>query len=243
MADVEQRAEAEAAKKGLSGGARKSYIGGVFNRIRQAHARATTPGKHARKMFNRRERVQARLDARLAMQPHREAIDVLRRQRNERIAAHQDEPKSAPQAATPAKPPKLPAPERQRQRAIADAIKHGAPDFPPGTLAAAQGKTQPKREDQPVLSVMEAANMPLTPRPEATGTSYFRDPTAPVDPYFLKRLYGDAQLRVALSRYTGPRLAEAVRAVQARHAGTKPAGRSRAEMIAYIEQHVKDTPQ
>ena len=261
MADVEQRAEAEAAKKGLSGGARKSYIGGVFNRIRQAHDRATTPSARGRKLFNRRERVQARLDARLAMQPHREAIDVLRRQRNERIAAHQDEPretddgvsrlnliqvnkngttkldprfpvakqltekelqalqdrqdrqaggKTAPideislvtkpyyfynalfpdkekrrtwyrtqstkalrdtaefggmspagtrsqlldrlvqgderrsqKPAAPAKPPKLPAPERQRQRAIADAIKHGAPDFPPGTLAAAQGKPAP----------------------------------------------------------------------------------------------------
>ena len=42
MANVEQRAEAEASKKGLEGGARRAYVGGVFNRIRQAHASAPT---------------------------------------------------------------------------------------------------------------------------------------------------------------------------------------------------------
>ena len=48
MADVEQRAEAEAQKKGLSGDERRRYVGGVFHRIAQAHQRATTPGKGAR---------------------------------------------------------------------------------------------------------------------------------------------------------------------------------------------------
>jgi hypothetical protein len=60
-----------------------------------AHGQQPAPASRGRKMFNQRERVQARLDARQAMQPHLEAIDVLRRQRNERIAAHQDEPRAA----------------------------------------------------------------------------------------------------------------------------------------------------
>ncbi len=71
-------------------------------------------------------------------------------------------------------------------------------------------------------------------KPVKSMEGRFRDPSAPVDPYFLLELYGPDQLKLALSRYTAPRLREGVKAVQARHPGTKPEGAGKQALIDYI---------
>ena len=97
MADIEAKAEAEAAHKGLTGSARRAYIGGVWNRVKQAHAKATKAGGHAvpRKLMNRRARQQAREDARNAMRPHQEAIANIKRGRDFRLGLHRDDERPA----------------------------------------------------------------------------------------------------------------------------------------------------
>lgn len=92
MADVEQRAEAEAAHKGLSGGAARAYVGGVFNRIRQAHSRGTQPGKGARHL-QRKARVEARQEARNRVSRH-EQLAALEKQRL-RSRTHREEPRKS----------------------------------------------------------------------------------------------------------------------------------------------------
>lgn len=72
----------------------------------------------------------------------------------------------------------------------------------------------------------------LIPVKSMEGQPY--DPSAPIDPYFLLELYGPGQLNLALSRYTAPRLREGVKAVQARHPGTKPGGTGKQALIDYI---------
>lgn len=65
------------------------------------------------------------------------------------------------------------------------------------------------------------------------------DPYAPPDPYFLRDLYGDPQLRRALERYSLARLQEAATAIEQGHPGTKPRNRGRkAAIIDYIVAHV-----
>lgn len=64
------------------------------------------------------------------------------------------------------------------------------------------------------------------------------NPAAAPDPYYLLDLYGVNQLALALSRYTVPRLREAVKLVQARHPGTKPAGTTRPHLTAYLVEQV-----
>ncbi len=62
----------------------------------------------------------------------------------------------------------------------------------------------------------------------------FYDPFAPLDPYFLLEFYGPSQLALALNEYKVPRLREGVKAVQARHPGTKPTGTGKQAIIDYI---------
>jgi len=78
----------------------------------------------------------------------------------------------------------------------------------------------------------KAEDIHLVPVKPMEGREF--DPSAPVDPYLLLELYGPEQLALALSRYTAPRLREGVKAVQARHPGTKPAGTGKQPMIDYI---------
>ncbi len=66
----------------------------------------------------------------------------------------------------------------------------------------------------------------------------FINPAAPPDPYFLLELYGPAQLPLALSRNTAPRLREAVKMVKERNPGTRPNGTNSAALIDYIVEHV-----
>ncbi|HEX2347982.1 MAG TPA: hypothetical protein VHI51_06040, partial [Ktedonobacterales bacterium] len=80
----------------------------------------------------------------------------------------------------------------------------------------------------------KASDLDIDLKPIKSMEGRFRDPAAPVDPYFLLELYGPDQLALALSRYTAPRLREGVKAVQARHPGTKPAGTGKQPMIDYI---------
>ena len=89
----------------------------------------------------------------------------------------------------------------------------------PNRAAPAKGKS--KGED-----------IQLVPVKSMEGRDF--DPSAPVDPYLLLELYGPDQLGLALSRYTSPRLREGVKAVQARHPGTKPGGTGKQAMIDYI---------
>ena len=77
-----------------------------------------------------------------------------------------------------------------------------------------------------------ADDIHLTPVKSMEGRPF--DPSAPIDPYFLLELYGPEQLALALSRYTAPRLREGVKAVQARHPGTKPEGAGKQALIDYI---------
>ena len=145
------------------------------------------------------------------------------------ILANMGKPTPPAAPAAPAKPPQRRPPfDRRRDKAIADAIAHGAPEVPP--------QRPPSAADLP--SIQQASEHELRPIKSMEGR--LRDPAAPIDPYFLKSLYGDAQLHMALARYTVPRLSEAVRAVQAQHPGTRPSGRDRAALIAYIERYVKD---
>lgn len=65
------------------------------------------------------------------------------------------------------------------------------------------------------------------------------DPHAPLDPYFLKRLYGDSQLVAALDGYSLAKLKEAAAIVEQKHVGTKPKSKARkADIINYIVEHV-----
>jgi hypothetical protein len=64
-------------------------------------------------------------------------------------------------------------------------------------------------------------------------------PDKPVDPYVLHVLYGDAQLRLALSSYPAATLKKAAAIVEQNHSGTMPTGRStKAALIDYIVQYV-----
>ena len=80
----------------------------------------------------------------------------------------------------------------------------------------------------------KASDLDIDLKPIKSMEGRFRDPTAPVDPYFLLELYGPDQLALALSRYTAPRLRAGVKTVQARHPGTKPGGAGKQAMIDYI---------
>jgi hypothetical protein len=65
------------------------------------------------------------------------------------------------------------------------------------------------------------------------------DPHAPVDPYMLQTIYGDAQLRRALEGYSLARLKEAAALVEERNPGTKPTSRARKDtIIDYIVECV-----
>ena len=65
------------------------------------------------------------------------------------------------------------------------------------------------------------------------------DPHAPIDPYMLQNIYGDAQLRHALERYSLARLKEAATLVEERNPGTRPASRAKKDaIIDYIVEHV-----
>ncbi|HEX8995192.1 MAG TPA: hypothetical protein VF812_04115 [Ktedonobacterales bacterium] len=89
---------------------------------------------------------------------------------------------------------------------------------PKKTTSGNRGKKAPEVELIPVKSM----------------EGQFRDPSAPLDPYFLLELYGPKQLPLALDRYTATRLREGVKTVQARHPGTKPAGTAKQALIDYI---------
>lgn len=105
MANVEQRAEAEAQHKGLSGGAARAYVGGVFNKIRQAHAKATTPG-HGARHLKRAARKEARQEAKNRNE-RRKQLAAQERARL-RTRTHSEEPRA--KSAAPATPvaPKQP---------------------------------------------------------------------------------------------------------------------------------------
>lgn len=207
MADIEARAEAEAAHKGLSGSARKSYIGGVWNRIRQAHAKATQPGGHAvpTKLFNRRARQQAREDARNAMRPHQEAIANIKKARDWRLGRHRDEPKpTEDRAATAPTPVAAPAPRAAPRPAAAPAAKRQPQGFP----------------------------KPLTPIKPLPG--FQLDATRRLDPYFIREYFGDAQLPEALSRQTPNNLHEAIEVIQEKTGKRYSGARSAPAMRAWI---------
>ncbi len=62
---------------------------------------------------------------------------------------------------------------------------------------------------------------------------------APLDPYFLQELYGDAQLPKALKRYTLKHLLEGAALVERKHPGTKPANKTKKDaVIAYIINYI-----
>jgi hypothetical protein len=94
-------------------------------------------------------------------------------------------------------------------------------DLAPKRVSAAKGK-------------IKASDLDIELKPVKSMEGRFRDPSAPVDPYFLLELYGPDQLALALSRYTAPRLREGVKAVQARHPGTKPGGTGKQALIDYV---------
>ena len=263
MADIEERAEAEAAHKGLTGQARKSYIGGVWNRIRQAHAKGTQPGGHAvpRKLFNRRARQQAREDARNAMRPHQEAISSIKKGRDWRLSLHRDEQREEPRAHVSSEEAKqrregtnLPQLQPDYQPTERDlrgssSLVH-APDEAQGTIRPAPGERSERRQPmdretreteatQRELDKMSRRTK-LVPIKEFPG--YRLDATRAIDPEFIKEYFGDAQLRTAFEMQPTDNLQESVDLVRLRHPGTAPKGTSKKAMIDYIVQSVKDAP-
>ncbi len=70
--------------------------------------------------------------------------------------------------------------------------------------------------------------------PVGTVDQSLLDPYGPPNPFALQQLYGDAQLPLALERYSPARLKEAAEIVQQRFPGTKPKKNSKASIIEYI---------
>jgi hypothetical protein len=68
---------------------------------------------------------------------------------------------------------------------------------------------------------------------------YKHDPYAPLDPNYLYQVYGAAQLRAALSRYSLATLKEASARIEEKNPGTKPTSRARKDaIIDYIVEHI-----
>lgn len=64
-------------------------------------------------------------------------------------------------------------------------------------------------------------------------------PDRQLDPYLLRYVYGDDQLRTALEDYPAPALKQAAGIVDGRNPGTLPKGRlTKPALISYIVQHV-----
>ncbi len=76
--------------------------------------------------------------------------------------------------------------------------------------------------------------------PIATGINYTFNPTAPPDPFFLVKLYGPAQLRKALGRYSATRLKETSQKLVAdKGLPVKPMSKAtKDELIEYIASQV-----
>lgn len=81
-----------------------------------------------------------------------------------------------------------------------------------------------------------APDIELVPVKSMEGYDF--DPLAPPDPYFLLEFYGAHQLRLALARYTVPRLREAVKHVKESNPHTRPTGASQEALVDYIVQYV-----
>lgn len=76
--------------------------------------------------------------------------------------------------------------------------------------------------------------MPINP----TGDEHL-DLFAPPDPYWILRVYGAAQLPIALHMFPLTTLKEACTKIEYRHPGSKPKNRGRTDdVIAYIVQQV-----
>lgn len=76
----------------------------------------------------------------------------------------------------------------------------------------------------------------LIPIKQIEGQTF--DVSAALDPYFLLDLYGADQLTEALDQHPTSNVREAVEMVQERHPGTKPQGRSKSALIAYVVRYV-----
>lgn len=103
---------------------------------------------------------------------------------------------------------------------LADTVRTAYEQLKPrrATTSGGRGAKKPEVELIPVKSM----------------EGQFRDPSAPLDPYFLLELYGPHQLALALERYTATRLREGVKTVQAHHQGTRPSGTGKQALIDYI---------
>src|SRR5262249_35756641 len=80
--------------------------------------------------------------------------------------------------------------------------------------AAKKSRAPQSRKAEPDVELIPLKHIP----------GHEADSAAPPDPYFLVEFYGAVQLPLALSRYTVAELRDAVKVVQRRHTGTKPAG-------------------
>lgn len=63
------------------------------------------------------------------------------------------------------------------------------------------------------------------------------DPYAAANPHALKVLYGDDQIREALSRYSGDALRASAEVLRHQYPGTKPGGTSKVKLIDYLATH------
>lgn len=112
----------------------------------------------------------------------------------------------------------------QEDASLIEYIRLVYEDLAPKRVVATKGQKVQKKATEPEIELKPVKSM--------EGRLY--DPSAPIDPYFLLELYGPDQLALALSRYTAPRLREGVKAVQARHPGTRPGGTGKLALIDYI---------
>lgn len=115
-----------------------------------------------------------------------------------------------------------------RNSAFADRVRAGYVALLPAPHAGA-----PKAGDTKDHSAWKARLTPIGQVDEA-----LLDPYAPPNPFALQRLYGDAQLALALERYSLTALKASLALVRERFPGTEPRKLTKPGIIAYMVEHV-----
>lgn len=150
-------------------------------------------------------------------------------------ARQQPKKYTAPKAASASKSTRTP--EQQRDQAHADLAAAVQSGDRARIEAAARNLTKAANAaEKAAVTVQSETRKPLTPILDAGQMSSGRtEPSA----YMMRQLYGQSQLRAAVSRYSATAMKQMVSEVQSRHPGTKPASASsKAAMTDYIVNQI-----